>query len=54
MSCNFTAFPAVFLSCQVDGRVIMKGCVQWNSIYNWKDFCLGESNSALLDELAST
>ena len=30
MACNFTSFSTVF---QSDGRLIMKGCVQWNSFY---------------------
>ena len=28
------------LSYQDDERVIMKGCVQWNPVYGWKDFHL--------------
>ena len=27
---SFTALPMVFYSNEADGRVIMKGCVQWN------------------------
>ena len=33
MTCDFTSFSTVFQSYQDDGRLIMKGCVQWNSIY---------------------
>ena len=31
-------FLTVFQSYQDDGRLIMKGCVQWNSIYGREDF----------------
>ena len=30
MICGFTFFSTVFQSYQDDGRLIMKGCVQWN------------------------
>ena len=30
MICDFTPISTVFQSYQDDGRVIMKGCVQWN------------------------
>ena len=30
MICHFTAFSAVFQSHQDSGRMILKGCVQWN------------------------
>ena len=35
-----TAFYAitVFQLYQDDGRLIMKGCVQWSSVYGWEDF----------------
>ena len=33
MTCDFTSFSTVFQSYQDDGRLIMKGCVQWNSVY---------------------
>ena len=33
MTSNFTSFSAVFQSYEDDGRLIMKGCVQWNSVY---------------------
>ena len=29
MTCDFTSFSTVFQSYQDDGRLIMKGCVQW-------------------------
>ena len=38
MTCNFTSISTVFQSYQDDGLVIMKGCVQWNCVYGWKDF----------------
>ena len=38
MTCDFTSFLTVFQSYQDDVWMIMKGCVQWNSIYGWKDF----------------
>ena len=31
MMCDFTSFSTVFQSYQDDGRMIMKGCVQWNT-----------------------
>ena len=35
MTCDFfMSFPTVFQSYQDDGRLIMKGCVQWNSVYS--------------------
>ena len=37
MTCDFTSFSTVFQSYQDDGRLIMKGCVQWNSVYDWED-----------------
>ena len=33
MTCDFTSFSTVFQSYQDDGRLIMKGCVQWSSVY---------------------
>ena len=35
---RFTSFTTVVQSYQDDGRMIMKGCVQWNSVYGWEDF----------------
>ena len=36
--CDFTSFSIVFQSYQDDGRLIMKGCVQWNVVYSSEDF----------------
>ena len=33
MICDFTSFSTVFQSYQDDERLIMKGCVQWSSVY---------------------
>ena len=33
MTCDFTSFLTVFQSYQDDVRMIMKGYVQWNSVY---------------------
>ena len=33
MTCDFTSFLTVFQSYQDDVWMIMKGCVQWNSVY---------------------
>ena len=33
MTCEFTSFLTVFQSYQDDVWMIMKGCVQWNSVY---------------------
>ena len=33
MNCDFTSFSTVFQSYQDDARLIVKGCVQWNSLY---------------------
>ena len=33
MTCDFTSFSTVFQLYQDDGRLIMKGCVQWSSVY---------------------
>ena len=37
MTCNFFAFSTVFQPYQDDGRLIMKGRVQWNSVYGRED-----------------
>ena len=34
MTCCFTTFSTVFQSYQDDECVIMKGCVNWNPVYN--------------------
>ena len=33
MICDFTSFLTVLQSYQDNGRMIMKGCVQWNPVY---------------------
>ena len=33
MTCDFTSFLTVFQSYQYDVWMIMKSCVQWNSVY---------------------
>ena len=38
MTCNFTSFSNVFQTYQDDERLIMNGCVQWNSVCDWEDF----------------
>ena len=42
MTCYFTSFLTVFQSYQDDVWMIMKGCVQWNSVYGWEDFTSSE------------
>ena len=32
MTCNFMSFSTVFRSYQGNGRMIMKGCMQWNPV----------------------
>ena len=32
MTCDFTSFSTVFQLYEDDGRMIMKGCVQWNPV----------------------
>ena len=39
MTCDFTFFLATFQSYQNDERLVMKGCVQGNSVFSWKDYC---------------
>ena len=38
MTGDFMSFLTVFCSYQDDVRVIMKGCVQWNPVYDCEDF----------------
>ena len=45
MTCDFTSFPTVFQSYQDDVRMIMKGGVQWNSVYGWEDFTSSEDRT---------
>ena len=40
MTCDFTSFSTVFQSYQGDGRLIMKGCVQWSSGLRLRRYCL--------------
>ena len=50
MICHFTPLSTVFQSYQDDGRMKMKGCVQWNPVYGWKDFCLKQGlNQGTID-----
>ena len=34
MDCDLTPFPMVFQSYQDNGQMVMKGCMQWNPVYN--------------------
>ena len=45
MTCDFMSFSTVFQSYQDDGRMIMKGCVQWNPVYGWEDFASSEDQT---------
>ena len=54
MTGYFTSFTTIFQSYLDTGRVIVKGCLQWNPVYERKEFCLQESNSEPLDQQAST
>ena len=38
MICDFTSFSTVFQSYQDDGRMITKGCEQWNPVDGIEDF----------------
>ena len=40
MTCDFTSFSTIFQSYQDDERLMMKGCVQWNPVYNEEDLFL--------------
>ena len=51
MSCDFTSFSTVFQSYRDNGWVIMKGYVQWNSVYDEKDHLKLGSNPAPLPGL---
>ena len=44
-SCDFTTFLTVFQSYQDDVWLIMKGCVQRNSVYGWEDFTSKEDRT---------
>ena len=41
---SFTSFSTIFQSYEDDRRLIIEGCVQWNTVYDWKDFSQWESN----------
>ena len=45
MTCDLTSFLTVFQSYQDDVRMIMKGCVQWNSVYGREDFTSSEDGT---------
>ena len=48
MTCNFTSFfLTVFQSYKDNAQRIMKGCVQWNPVYDWEEFA---SNTGQLDQ----
>ena len=50
MTCDLTSFSAEFESYQDDGKIIMKGCVQWNLVYGRRDVRLKrDSNPRSLD-----
>ena len=34
LTCDFTSFSKVFQPYQDDGRAIIKGCMQWNTVYS--------------------
>ena len=35
--CDFTSFSIVFQSYQDDERLTMKGCMEWNPVYDQKE-----------------
>ena len=45
MTCDFTSFLTVFPSYQDDVSMIMKGCLQWNSVNGCDDFTSSEDRS---------
>ena len=45
MTCDFTSFVTVIQSYQDDVWKIMKGCVQWDSVYGWEDFTSNEDRT---------
>ena len=50
MTSDFTSFLSVFQSYQDDVWMIMKGCVQWNSVNGWEDFTSSEDRTRPLDQ----
>ena len=54
MVCAFMSFSTVFQSYQDNGQMIMKGCVQWNSIYGWEEVSssgAGTQDSLLFEQM---
>ena len=45
MTCDCASFSTVFQSCKDNGRMIMKGYVQWNPVYGREDFASSEARS---------
>ena len=45
MTCDFKSLLTVSQSSQDDVRMIMKGCMQWNSVYSREDFTLSEDRT---------
>ena len=52
MNFDFTSFSILFQSYQNDVYMIMKGCVQWNSVYDGADFALSEDSIYYIGRLA--
>ena len=50
MAGDFTFFSTVFQSYQDDWRVIMKDCLQWNSVYGEKISLLAGIELGPLDQ----
>ena len=48
LTCDFTSILTVFQSYQDNVKVIMKGRVQWNLLYGWKDFCVKQGLTLVL------
>ena len=46
MICDFTIFSIVFQSYKDNGKVMMKGSMQCNKVYSWKDFCFQQGSQA--------
>ena len=42
LTCDLTFFSTVSQSYQDDGRMMVKGCVQWKPVYGWEDFVSSE------------
>ena len=50
MEYGFTSFLTVFQSYQDDGKLIIKGCMQWNSIYGREHFASSGIELGPLDQ----